>query len=336
VSSSPEISEQEIRERCATLLRAATDEAVHRLHHNYLGAEHLYIALTQIEGGATQRLLANAGLDPRSVRNEIRREAGANDSDASFYIDDLPFTPRAYRILCDAVNVADEHGEDGEDSVLEAHLLLALLREGESIPVRKLHSLGADISIWMDMLSDDLDHPFDHGDEISFSESTPEPSPFRIQRPPTSATPLLEKYGRDLTALARQGKTGTVIGREREIRAVARTLTRNKKNNPLLLGDAGVGKTAVVEGLAAAIAQGKAPAPLLNRRIVQIEIGTLLAGTSLRGQFEERLVGILDEARSAAGVILFIDEMHTIVGAGDTIDSNLDAANILKPALSRG
>lgn len=337
MSSSPEISEQEIRERCGALLRAATDEAVHRLHHNYLGAEHLFIALTQIEAGATQRLLAAANLDPRTVRNEIRREAGANDSDIGYFVDELPFTPRAYRILADAVNIADEHGIDGEDSVLESHLLLALLREGESIPVRKLRALGADIVMWIDLLADDLDYPSD-GDfeEPSFADHTPEPSPFRIQRVAPSPTPLLEKYGRDLTALARQGKIGVVIGREREIRSVARTLTRNKKNNPLLLGDAGVGKTAVVEGLALAIAQGKAPAPLLNRRIVQIEIGTLLAGTSLRGQFEERLVGILDEARNTPGTILFIDEMHTIVGAGDTIDSNLDAANILKPVLSRG
>src|SRR5690606_33265714 len=138
------------------------------------------------------------------------------------------------------------------------------------------------------------------------------------------------------TAQAREGKIGPALAREREIRALARTLARSKKNNPLLLGDAGVGKTAVVEGLAYAIYEGTAPASLRNRRIVQLEIGTLVAGTSLRGQFEERLIGILDEAKQAGNVILFIDEIHTIVGAGDTIDSNLDAANILKPALARG
>ncbi|MDW8299996.1 MAG: ATP-dependent Clp protease ATP-binding subunit, partial [Anaerolineae bacterium] len=134
----------------------------------------------------------------------------------------------------------------------------------------------------------------------------------------------------------RQGKLSPVIGREREIRMVARTLMRTKKNNPLLIGDAGVGKTAVVEGLAYNIVQGSVPQPLRNRRIVQIEIGTLLAGTSLRGEFEERLVSILGEVRQNPEIILFIDEIHTIVGAGDTVDSNLDAANILKPALSRG
>src|SRR5262249_41891203 len=156
------------------------------------------------------------------------------------------------------------------------------------------------------------------------------------ERANQAPTPLLDKYGRDLTALARQNKLGPAIGREREIRSLARTLTRSKKNNPLLLGDAGVGKTAVVEGLAYNIVQGTAPGSLAGKRIVQIEIGTLVAGTSLRGQFEERLVGIVEEARTTPNVILFIDEIHTIVGAGDTIDSNLDAANILKPALSRG
>ena len=165
----------------------------------------------------------------------------------------------------------------------------------------------------------------------------------RLARPMTSddiarrmPTPLLDKYGRDLTEQARQGKIGPAVGREREIRMVARTLRRSKKNNPLLLGDSGVGKTAVVEGLAYDIAHGtrpEVPAQATHRRL---EIGMLVAGTSLRGQFEERIVGIVDEVKNAPEVILFIDEIHTIVGAGDTIDSNLDAANILKPALARG
>ncbi|MGB1286030.1 MAG: ATP-dependent Clp protease ATP-binding subunit, partial [Aggregatilineales bacterium] len=143
-------------------------------------------------------------------------------------------------------------------------------------------------------------------------------------------------YGRDLTAGAAEGKINEAIARESEIRSLARTLSRSKKNNPLLLGDAGVGKTAIVEGLAYAIHNETAPKSLLNKRIVQIEIGTLVAGTSLRGQFEERLIGIVEEVKRAENVVLFIDEIHTIVGAGDTIDSNLDAANILKPALARG
>jgi ATP-dependent Clp protease ATP-binding subunit ClpC len=322
VTSPLDISEQEIRERCASILSAAVDEAG-RLHHNFIGTEHLYNALSKIEGGTTQRLLLAAGLDPRTTRNAIRRESGAGDTEPE---DEPPFSPRAYRVLAMAVYHADDYGDD---RVQEAHLLLALLQEGEGIPVRKLIALGVNIDSWIEQLFEELKQGNGErglGDDL-------DPDSDQASHAPT---PLLDKYGRDLTELARNGKITPAIGREREIRAVARTLTRSKKNNPLLLGDSGVGKTAVVEGLAYNIVQGTAPSPLLGKRLIQIEIGTLVAGTSLRGQFEERLVGIIDEARNAPGTILFIDEIHTIVGAGDTIDSNLDAANILKPALSRG
>ncbi len=320
------ISEQEIRERCASILSAAIDEAVH-LHHNFIGTEHLYNALSKIEGGLTQRLLLAARLDPRATRNAIRRDALAGETEPD---DEPPFTPRAYRVLAKAVYHADIYNTDdsGEERIQEAHLLLALLQEGEGIPVRRLLALGVNVDSWIEQLFDELKQ------HQSIDRSADDDlDPDHTSKAPT---PLLDKYGRDLTDLARQGKITKAIGREREIRAVARTLTRNKKNNPLLLGDSGVGKTAVVEGLAYEIVQGTAPSTLLGKRLVQIEIGTLVAGTSLRGQFEERLVGIIDEARNVADIILFIDEIHTIVGAGDTIDSNLDAANILKPALSRG
>jgi ATP-dependent Clp protease ATP-binding subunit ClpC len=337
VSSSPEISEQEIRERCAKWLRDAGEEAS-RLRHNFIGAEHLFIALTYAENGITQRLLNLAGIDPRAVRHEIRREVGVQDSESPTPGAALPFTPRAHRILADAVHIADDAIEE---YVGEAHLLLALLREGQAIPVRRLRQMGANIDGWIDTVSEEISNlPYsghDYGDAESVAVVMPsQSSTERHAVPSPPQTPLLDRYGRDLTALAREGKLGPAIGREREIRAVARTLTRNKKNNPLLVGDAGVGKTAVVEGLAYSIVQGAVPSNLANRRVVQLEIGTLVAGTSLRGQFEERLVGILEEARSVPGIILFIDEIHTIVGAGDTIESNLDAANILKPALSRG
>ncbi len=327
MASPLDISEQEIRERSAGLLSAAIDEAA-RLSHNYIGTEHLYNALTKIEGGITQRLLMATGLDPRLVRNEIRREAGQGEDEPE---DAPPFTPRAYRVLAMAVFHADDYGSD---IVTEPHLLLALLQEGEGVAVRKLMSLGMDATLWVEGIFEELKRgESEHPQLPDGDENHEKAEPDRATRPPT---PLLDKYGRDLTELARRGKIGEAIGREREIRAVARTLTRSKKNNPLLIGDAGVGKTAVIEGLAYNIVKGTAPSSLLDRRIVQIEIGTLVAGTSLRGQFEERLVGIVDEARNVSGIILFIDEIHTIVGAGDTIDSNLDAANILKPALSRG
>ncbi len=326
MTSPLDISEQEIRERCASILSAAVDEAG-RLHHNFIGTEHLFNALSKIEGGITQRLLVAAGLDPRTTRNAIRREAGTGETEPE---DEPPFTPRAYRVLAMAVYHADMYNavDYSEDRVQEAHLLLALLQEGEGVPVRKLIALGVNADSWIEQLFDEIKQNND-----SSSDDEGDHDPDQASHAPT---PLLDKYGRDLTDLARQGKITAAIGREREIRAVARTLTRSKKNNPLLIGDSGVGKTAVVEGLAYEIVQGTAPSPLLGKRLIQIEIGTLVAGTSLRGQFEERLVGIIDEARNTTDTILFIDEIHTIVGAGDTIDSNLDAANILKPALSRG
>ncbi len=331
-SSPLDISEQEIRKRCGPLLEGAIEEAA-RLRHNYIGVEHLFNALTRIPGSTVARLLLEMGLEPREIRNLIRREVGAGDDAVS---DLPPLTPRAHRVLAMAVYLADD---SGDRFVTEEQLLLALLQEGESLPARELHKLNVDLTEWIERLLDKIEDNDGEFDEFLFEEldsaleqAADDPMPSGHRMP----TPLLDKYGRDLTTQARAGKIGPAIGREREIRMVARTLTRSKKNNPLLLGDSGVGKTAVIEGLAYNIANNTAPRFLNGKRIVQLEIGTLVAGTSLRGQFEERIVGIVDEVKSAPEVILFIDEIHTIVGAGDTIDSNLDAANILKPALARG
>ncbi len=337
----PDIPEKEIRKRCSALLSAAAEEA-RRLGHNYIGTEHIFIAATKIDNGATAGLLRRAGLNPRQVRNEIRREIGTGEG----IMDEvLPLTPRAEMVLSLAIFMADR--EEAEE-VDEAHVLLALLQEGEGVPIRKLIEMGFNVNLWLqrllneayekDLASPDEDQLFHLSDLDDFMGDDPFLQSSEHDSKPNgrTPTPLLDKYGRDLTAQAVDGRIGPAIAREREIRAVARTLARSKKNNPLLLGDAGVGKTAVVEGLAYAISDGTAPTSLLNKRIVQIEVGTLVAGTSLRGQFEERLIGIVEEASRAGNVILFIDEIHTIVGAGDTIDSNLDAANILKPALARG
>ncbi len=343
----PDIPEKEIRKRCAGLLAAASEES-RRLGHNYVGVEHLFIVATKIDNGATSNLLRRAGLTPRTVRNEIRREVGTGEGALDNI---LPLTPRAEMVLSLAIFLADR---EEADEVEESHVLLAMLQEGESVPIRKLVEMGFNVNQWLQRLlteayekelaaspiaSDDADDLFDMEEFMSdefLQDSVEIDPPPRHTSPSRMPTPLLDKYGRDLSAQAADGKLSPAIAREREIRQVARTLARSKKNNPLLLGDAGVGKTAVVEGLAWAIHDGTAPKSLLNRRIVQIEIGTLVAGTSLRGQFEERLIGIVEEATRAGNVILFIDEIHTIVGAGDTIDSNLDAANILKPALARG
>lgn len=341
MSSPFDISEAEVRERCSALLNAALDEAV-RLRHNYIGTEHLYNALTKAENSLAARLLREAGLDPRTVRNEIRREVGAGEDEVS---SEPPLTPRSYHVLVMACYYADDYNSP---EVGEAHVLLALIQDGEGVAVRKLDALNIDLSKWVEPLLNVMDQQGGVS-FTAFGEEKPKlfdlparadseiRTPPHVERTPQSPTPMLDKFGRDLVELARKGKVTPAIGRDREIRTVARTLARNKKNNPLLLGDAGVGKTAVVEGLAYAIAEGTAPLPLLTKRIIQLEISTLVAGTSLRGQFEERLMQVVDEARqSNNNIILFIDEIHTIVGAGDTIDSNLDAANILKPVLSRG
>ncbi len=348
MTPSPDIPEQEIRERCSAFIAQAAEEA-RRLDHNYIGVEHLFIALTRHDSGLTSQIIKHAGLDPRYVRDEIRKEVGRGDGKLGQV---LPLTPRAELVLALTIFLADRDDDANAGQIEETHLLVAILQEGESVPVRKLMDMGFDLNLWLQRLvleadilkqtpprlePQQVDFPHISSDEFVFDlddqlSSDPDLRGDSSRMP----TPLLDKYGRDLTAQVAQGKIGPAIARDAEIRALARTLARSKKNNPLLLGDAGVGKTAVVEGLAYAIATGTAPKSLLNRRIVQIEIGTLVAGTSLRGQFEERLIGIVDEVKNAGNVIMFIDEIHTIVGAGDTIDSNLDAANILKPALARG
>jgi len=342
LTPSPDIPEKELRDKCAPLLNAAAEEA-RRLQHNYIGTEHLFIAATRSENGPTCDLLRRAGFEPRQVRNEIRREIGTGDGPMT---DTLPLTPRSAMVLSVAIFLADQE-KDGQ-GVKEDHFLMALLQEGEGVPVRKLIDLGFDLNTWLQRLIneqqeeispavDDDEQDWDDENDFSpFDDSDQLVLPRSRLDSPLPITPLLDRYGRDLTAQAAAGKIGEAVARDPEIRSVARTLARSKKNNPLLLGDAGVGKTAIVEGLAYAIYRKTAPAPLLDKRIVQIEIGTLVAGTSLRGQFEERLIGIVEEVKRAGNVVLFIDEIHTIVGAGDTIDSNLDAANILKPALARG
>jgi ATP-dependent Clp protease ATP-binding subunit ClpC len=342
VTPSPDIPEKEIRQKCTKLLSSAAEEA-RQLNHNYIGTEHLFIAATRYDG-ATSKLLKRAGFNPRQVRNEIRREIGTGDTPIG---DVLPLTPRTAMVLSLAIFLAEQ---EKKQDVEEAHLLMALLQEGEGVPVRKLIDMGFDLNLWLqrmineqqeafDALMDeeeDLDDLWSEDEFLEIPNPAAQTGRLRFSEDRVTVTPLLDRYGRDLTAQVVDGRITEAIARNKEIRALARTLSRSKKSNPLLLGDAGVGKTAIVEGLAYAIYNKSAPSSLLDKRIVQIDIGTLVAGTSLRGQFEERLIGILEEIKRAGNVILFIDEIHTIVGAGDTIDSNLDAANILKPALARG
>lgn len=335
-----DVSEAEIRQHCKAILKTAREEAV-RLKHNYIGLEHLFNAMSRTPNGIATLILTDSKLDPREVRNAIRREVGSSDEEVA---EQPPLTPRTHRILAQSIYLADDLNSQ---HVTEEQILLCMLQDGEGIALLKIQEMGVNILYWIDYLTRflNIENKDDEHDSDDFFSDLIDDDEFedildaeddKFSPSGQIPTPLLDKYGRDLTEQARAGKFGPAIGRDREIRAMARTLTRNKKNNPLLVGDAGVGKTAIVEGLAWQIANELAPSPLRNKRIVQIEIGMLVAGTSLRGQFEERLGGIIEEATHASNVIVFIDEIHTIVGAGDTIDSNLDAANILKPALARG
>ncbi len=326
MASPLEISEQEIRDRCQQLLRLTVEECA-RLGHNYVGTEHLFNTLARIEDGRTQRLLKDASLDPTAVRNAVREAAGHGGGTPS---EPVPLTPRTRKVLSLAIFTADD---EDEDMVSDEHVLLALLQEGEGVALRTLVELGFDVVYWRNLLLKEAEA---RSSALENLANLPEAMKYQPAIAGPMPTPLLDRYGRDLVAQAKEGRIGPAIGREQELRALARTLVRSKKNNPLLVGDAGVGKTAVVEGLAWAIADGSAPPTVLDKRIVELELATLVAGTSLRGQFEERLVGIVEEVREARHVILFIDEIHALVGAGDTLDSNLDAANILKPALARG
>ncbi|MBW7880613.1 MAG: ATP-dependent Clp protease ATP-binding subunit [Anaerolineae bacterium] len=351
----PDFPEIELKERCREYLADAANEA-NRMAHDYIGVEHVFIAMTRGDTSLASSHLIKANLSPREVRNAIKSEVRTGDGPT---VGEHKLTPRLKMVLSIAVMHAEQAAKFHPS---DYHMLTAILQEGESVVVRKLIEMGVDVNAMLADLvanpeegddeggdagtirsllrrfgqSDDGYDPFDGPDDLFGDEDVEELLASASASIRSTPTPLLDKYGRDLIAQARAGKIGPAIAREAEIRAIARTLSRSKKNNPLLVGDAGVGKTAVVEGLAYAIQSGSAPASLLDWRIVQIEIGALVAGTSLRGQFEERLLGILEEANNSGNVILFIDEIHTIVGAGETVDSNLDAANILKPALARG
>ncbi len=279
--------------------------------HFYIGTEHIFIALTKIEGGLTQGVLRHMSLEPKQVRDTIRRWVGLGDGYR--YWDGFIFTPRSKEVL----QLASEEASKTKFKLLgERELLLGILKEGEGIPARILQMLNVPISEMIKLVEEEK-IPVVAG-----------------KVPTTSDTPLLESFGRDMTLLAKEGKIDPVIGREREMLEVIHTLTRKTKSNPLLIGEAGVGKTAIIEGLALRIASGDITEELQGKRLVELNTASLVAGTIYRGQFEERLMGIIKEA-SNPDIILFIDEIHTLVGAGKG-EGGMDASNIFKSALSKG
>lgn len=325
--------------RAQQVLALARKEA-DRFHHNYVGTEHLLLGLINLGQGVAVNVLQKMGLDLETVRNAVEKQVGTGPEAKP--TGSIPYTPRVKKVLALAQKEAKalNHSYIGTE-----HILLGLLREGEGVAARVLKSLDVDIERCRSEILAELDPNFSGETGAPPPEepaSAAAPSAGQQPAPPQSAdekkeikTPALKAFGRDLTELARNGELDPVIGRKSEIRRVVQILCRRTKNNPVLIGEAGVGKTAIVEGLAQEIASGIVPEILLDKRVITLDLALMVAGTKYRGQFEERIKAVMDEIRRAKNVIIFIDEMHTIVGAG-AAEGAMDASNIFKPALSRG
>jgi len=297
--------------RARRVLALAQEEA-QRFNHSYIGTEHLLLGLVREESGVAARVLKDLGVEPNALRKAVQEMIGQGERKV---VGKIALTPRTKRVIELAF---DEARLLGHRHVGTEHILLGLAREGEGIAVDVLKSLGVNL----DRLRTETAR--------IMMESPAQPQGKKGEK----QTPLIDQLGIDLTAWAEEGKLDPVIGRQREIERVIQILSRRTKNNPALIGEPGVGKTAIVEGLAQLIASGQAPKELLNRRLVMLDVGSLVAGTIYRGQFEERLKRVIGEITDSHS-ILFIDELHMIVGAG-AAGSSVDAANILKPALARG
>jgi ATP-dependent Clp protease ATP-binding subunit ClpC len=301
-------------ERVRKVMYLAREEAG-RLHHDYIGTEHLLLGIIREGEGIAATVLSNLGLDLDTIRQSI--ENMVPTSGGTLTIGEIPFTPRAKRVLELSV---EEARLFGHNYVGTEHLLLGLIREGEGVAARVLMELGADRKRVREETLKLL------GGSAPGVSKQPEKK---------SETPALDQFGRDLTQLATDGKLDPVIGREEEIERIIQVLCRRKKNNPVLIGEPGVGKTALAEGLAQRIVDNKAPEPLKDKRLLTLDLASVVAGTKYRGQFEERLKAVMNEIRESDNIIIFIDELHTIVGAGGA-EGAIDASNMLKPALARG
>jgi ATP-dependent Clp protease ATP-binding subunit ClpC len=308
-------------QRARRVLSLAQEEA-ERLQHGQIGTEHLLLGLMREEGGVAGRVLRDLGLDLRRVEELVLR---LTDSGARTAGQNLDLSPGTKKVLELAV---DEARRMGHHYIGTEHLLLGLVRQQEGVAIDVLRRLGISAEEVRRQTRRVLS-------ENPVQQSTPAPAQERPQRPQSrDKTPLVDQLATDLTALAAEGKLDPVVGRETEIERVIQVLSRRRKNNPALIGEPGVGKTAIVEGLAQRIIDGETPKPLLNKRVLQLDVGSLVAGTMYRGQFEERLKRVIEELK-VSDTILFIDEVHMLVGAGSA-GSSVDAANILKPALARG
>jgi ATP-dependent Clp protease ATP-binding subunit ClpC len=297
-----------------------------RFNHNFVGTEHLLLGLIKLGQGVAVNVLQKMGLDLDTVRMEVEKQVGTGPDQK--VIGNIPYTPRVKKVLALA---AKEAKSLNHTYVGTEHILLGLLREGDGVAARVLKSLDVDLEQTRQEILKELDPNFTSQDEHSSSEGGEKVS----EKKGEIKTPALKAFGRDLTEIARKGEMDPVIGRRAEIERVIQILCRRTKNNPVLLGEAGVGKTAIVEGLAQEIAKGNVPELLREKRVITLDLALMVAGTKYRGQFEERIKAVMDEIRRAKNIILFIDELHTIVGAGSA-EGTMDASNIIKPALSRG
>ena len=309
-------------EKAIKVIMLAQEEA-RRLGHNFVGTEQVLLGLIGEGTGIAAKTLKSMGVTLKDARIEVEKIIGRG---SGFVAVEIPFTPRAKRVL---ELSWDEARQLGHNYIGTEHLLLGLIREGEGVAARVLENLGVDLnkvrSNVVKMLGDSK--PQTTGASVGSSSSSSQASKVK--------TPSLDEFGTDLTQAAAEQRLDPVVGREKEIERVIQILARRTKNNPVLLGEPGVGKTAVAEGLAIRIVNSEVPDILENKKIIQLDMGLLIAGTKYRGEFEERLKKIMDEIRQAGNVILVIDEMHTLIGAG-AAEGAIDAANILKPALSRG
>jgi ATP-dependent Clp protease ATP-binding subunit ClpC len=296
------------------------------LGHTYVGSEHLVLGLLSVEDSVAAELLREVGITKDKFLELIKSNIGEG---TPAHLSPESLTPRAKRVIEVAVSGSREMGNS---FVGTEHILIGVLSEGDNYAIRFLKELGVDVGILTERALESAGISSEKGK----NDSADQPKTQGKTAKSKSKTPTLDKFGRDLTEMAKKGKIDPVIGRSKEIERVVQILCRRTKNNPCLIGEPGVGKTAIAEGLALKIADGDAPELLKDKRVVALDLTGMVAGTKYRGDFEERIKNAIDEVISSDDVILFIDEIHTIVGAGSSADGSIDAANILKPSLARG
>jgi ATP-dependent Clp protease ATP-binding subunit ClpC len=316
-------------DRARKVMQLANQEA-QRFNHEYIGTEHLLLGLIKEGSGVAANVLMNLEVDLRKIRLEVEKLVQSGPEMVT--MGKLPQTPRAKKVIEYSM---EEARNLNHNYVGTEHVLLGLLREQEGVAAQVLMNLGLKLEEVREEVLNLLGHGLENDEVADRGGRDTGGSESPSGKGSKSKTPALDSFGRDLTELARQNKLDPVIGREREIERATQVLCRRTKNNPVLLGEAGVGKTAIVEGFAQRVINGDIPELLAEKRIVVLDLAMMVAGTKYRGQFEERIKAVMNEVRRAKNTILFIDELHTLVGAGGA-EGAIDAANVLKPALARG